>query len=87
MRVLELTNVEREESELFYRRKYKCNATWDLPTNKETITILFTIETDPFGKKIIELSFPTPVNYPLIPVKKSLVEFILTEELEGRLPC
>ena len=36
---------------------------------------------------VIELSFPTPVNYPLIPVKKSLVEFILTEELEGRLPC
>ena len=36
MRVLELTNVEREESELFYRRKYKCNATLDLPTNKES---------------------------------------------------
>ena len=72
---------------VFYRRKYKCNATLDLPTNKETIPVLFTIETDPFGKKIIELSFPSPVNYPLIPVKKSLVEFILTEELEGRLPC
>ena len=55
MRVLELTNVEREESELFYRRKYKCNATLDLPTTKETIPVLFTIETDPFGKKIIEL--------------------------------
>ena len=46
MRVLELTNVEREESELFYRRKYKCNATLDLPTNKETIPVLFTIETE-----------------------------------------
>ena len=41
----------------------------------------------PMGKKIIELSFPQPVNYPLIPVKKALHEYILTEELEGRLPC
>lgn len=87
MKVLELQKVEREESELFYRRKYKCNAVLELPTCDETIPVLFTIETDPFGKKIIELSFPSPVNYPLIPVKKALVAYILTEELEGRLPC
>ncbi len=87
MRVIELNKIEREESELFYRRKYKCNAVLQLPTSDESIPVLFTIETDPFGKKIIELSFPTPVNYPLIPIKRALVEFILTEEMEGRLPC
>lgn len=87
MRVIELKKIEREESELFYRRKYKCDAVLELPTSNETVPVFFTIETDPFGRKNIELSFPRQVNYPLVPVKKVLIEFILTEEMEGRIPC
>jgi len=87
MRVIELQNIEREESQIFYLRKYTCNAILELPTCTDTVSILFSIETSPMGKKLIELSFPQPINYPLIPVKKALLEYILTEELEGRLPC
>ena len=87
MRVLELQNLEREEGQIFYIRKYACNAILELPTCQENVPITFTIETSPLGKKIIELTFNKTVNYPLIPVKKALLEYIYTEEIEGRLPC
>lgn len=87
MRVIELQNIQREEGQIFYMRKYNCDAVLELPNSTETVPIFFSIETSPMGKKIIELSFPKPINYPLIPVKKALLEYIFTEELEGRLPC
>lgn len=87
MRVLELQNLTREEGQIFYIRKYSCEAVLELPTSQEKVPIIFTIETSPLGKKIIELTFPQPVNYPLLPVKKALMEYIYTEEIEGRIPC
>ena len=87
MRVIELQNIQREEGQIFYLRKYTCDAVMEFPTSTDTVQIFFSIETSPMGKKNIELSFPQPINYPLIPVKKALLEYIFTEELEGRLPC
>jgi len=87
MKVVELQNLQREEGQIFYLRKYTCDAVIELPTATEVASIFFTIETNPMGKRIIQISFPKPINYPLIPVKKALHEFILTEEIEGRLPC
>lgn len=87
MKVVELKNIQREEGQIFYLKKYNCDAVLDLPIATETVPIYFSIETDPFGRKNIELSITKQVNYPLLPVKKALLDFILTEELEGRLPC
>lgn len=87
MRVVELKNLQREEGQIFYLRKYACDAVLEFPTSTESTPILFSIETSPIGKKIIELSFKQTLNYPLLPVKKAILEYILTEEIEGRLPC
>lgn len=87
MKVLGLENLQREEGQIFYLRKYNCDAIVELPTETERIPVFFTIETSPIGKKIIELSFMKQVNYPLLPLKKAILENILTEEIEGRLPC
>lgn len=87
MRVVQLDSLQREEGEIFYLRKYHCNALIEFPTNTEEVPIFFSIETSPFGQKTIDLSIIKPLNYPLLPVKKALLEFIFTEELEGRLPC
>jgi hypothetical protein len=87
MKVVELQNIMREEGHIFYLRKYTCDAVLELPTSECTVKISFSIETSPFGQKKIEVIFPQQINYPLLPVKKALVEFILKEEEEGRLPC
>ena len=87
MKVVELQNLQREEGQIFYLRKYQCDAVLEFPTSTEVTPIFFSIETNPFGQKTIELSLVKPINYPLLPVKKALLDFIFTEELEGRLPC
>lgn len=87
MKVLEFKNLVREEGQIFYIRKYTCDAVIEFPTATEETPIYFVIETNPFGAKEIEITFVRPINYPILPVKKALLEFILTEELEGRLPC
>lgn len=87
MRVVELKNLLREEGQIFYLRKYTCDVVLEFPTSTEETPIFFSIETNPFGQKDIKLNFIRPINYPILPVKKALIEFIPTEELEGRLPC
>ncbi len=87
MKILELLNLEREEGQIFYLRKYTCNAVIELPTTKFETPVSFSIETTPFGVRNIDLSFIGSVNYPIIPVKKALKEFILQQDIEGFLPC
>ncbi|NLC93194.1 MAG: hypothetical protein GX677_07025 [Treponema sp.] len=87
MKVLEMKNIEREEGQIFYLRKYKGEAVLQFPTNTLNTKIQFTIETNPLGKKNIDLAILQAINYPLLPVRKAILEYIFTEELEGRLPC
>lgn len=87
MKIVELKDLQREEGQIFYLRKYKTKVVVDLPISQEEVPISFTIETDPFGKKNIELSIEKQINYPLLPLKKAIKDFILAEDLQGRLPC
>jgi len=87
MRVVEFKNLQREEGEIFYLKKYACDALMEFPTSTDYVPITFSIETNPFGQKIIELTVIKQPNYPLLSVRKALLEYILIEEIEGRLPC
>lgn len=87
MKVLQLQNIQREEGQIFYLRRYTCDAVLQLISSEEKVPIKFSVESDFLGKRTIELSFIKTVNYPIIPLKKALIQFIITEDLEGRLPC
>ncbi len=87
MKIEGLKDLQREEGQIFYLRKYKCKAVVNLPIAKEEVPIHFTIEMNPLGQKNIDLTIEKQINYPLLPLKKAITDFILTEELEGRLPC
>ncbi|MCF0242383.1 MAG: hypothetical protein HUK25_07070 [Treponema sp.] len=87
MQVLGFRNLEREESHIFYLRKYTCNCVLELPTSTIEPKLLFSIETTPLGERNVDLSFTDTINYPVIPVKKAIREYILQADKEGRLPC
>lgn len=87
MRVLEFKNLAREEGQIFYLRKYSCEAVFEMPTSSFEIGVNFSIETTPLGEKNIVISFAEALNYPILPVKKALKEFILLQDKEGHLPC
>lgn len=87
MKVVEIQNIQREEGQIFYIRRYTGDAVLELPTQNTTSQIQFTIEMDGFGRKTVDLKINQTVNYPIIPLKKTITEYILKEDDEGRLPC
>lgn len=86
MRILELKNLYREEGYIYYRRNFTGNAVVEIPGQTIEAPVDFCIETNPFGQKSIEIEVSKTINYPVLPIKKALKEFILTEDSEGRLP-
>lgn len=89
MKVLEINQVRTDENFIYYRRNYTAQATIQLVQRNLLANIIFTIETNPLGEKIIYVDFEkgTDIDYPLIPVKSALKSFILTMDNEGKLPC
>ncbi len=89
MKVLEIDQVQTDENFIYYRRNYKALAKIELVAKTLDANISFTIETGPFGDKVIFVDFApgTEIDYPLIPVKSALKTFILKMDDEGKLPC
>jgi len=87
MRVLELNNLERKDVQIFYIRKYTATAVLDLNARTADVDIDFTIEMNPLGIKEFSLIINTQIDYPLIPVRKSILDYITNLEVEGKLPC
>lgn len=89
MRVLELNEIHTDDNYIYYRRNYTAQAKLELLSKTLDANISFTIETGPFGDKVIYVDFApgTTLDYPLIPVKSALKTFILTMDNEGKLPC
>lgn len=86
MTILGINDITRKENFIYYRREFFASALYDLPGRKYSGKIEFTIETTPLGKKDISIKMVDPVDYPLIPVIKSLKEYIGTLDNEGKLP-
>ena len=87
MRVVELQNLERKDVQIFYIRKYTATAVLDLTARTANVDIDFTIEMDPLGCKNFSLDIKSTIDYPLIPIRKSILDYITKLEVEGKLPC
>ncbi len=87
MKVLELANLQREDVQIFYIRKYAATAVLDLTARTANVDIEFSIEMNSFGNKEFSLSIKSQIDYPLIPIRKSILEYITNLEVEGKLPC
>ena len=87
MRVVNLENLTRKDVQIFYIRKYAATAVMDLTASTASVDIEFSIEMNSFGNKTYTLSLKSPIDYPLIPVRKSILEYITNLEMEGKLPC
>ncbi|MBQ9238974.1 MAG: hypothetical protein IJ191_06660 [Treponema sp.] len=86
MRVLEIQNIFREEGHIFYLRKFTGTAVIEIPTENMVTPIEFSIETSPLGQRTIAINLLSAVNYPILPLKKAIREFILAEDMKGKLP-
>ncbi len=87
MEVLEIKNIEREPGHIYYRRTYHGDAILSLPRGSITLPIQFTLEMDPMGQMSIELNLKGEVDYPILPLRKTLIAFILEMDKKDELLC
>jgi len=86
MKVIELLNITRKDSEIFYKRYFTASVVLELPAKTLEVPLEFTIETSPLSEKIISVSFLQQLDYPLIPILKEVKAFILEKDNDGKLP-
>jgi len=85
MKVLGLHNIVREEGVIYYRKCFTADVELELPLKTIKSPIYFTIEMSPLGEKDIKIKFLETVEYPLLPILKSLKEIIKQQDYEGKL--
>lgn len=87
MRVIRIVNIIRVDVPLYYRNKYTAVAELELSNNSVTkVNIEFAVEVTPISGKVYTVDEIEDMDYPTIPVKKSLVEEIKNYDREGLLP-
>ena len=86
MQVLELKNLTREDGYIYYRRNFNGIVVLELPSKTVDVEINFIIEMLPTGRKDLELEFVDNFEYPLLPVKNAVTQYIMKLEDEGLLP-
>ncbi|MBO4758642.1 MAG: hypothetical protein J5505_01140 [Spirochaetaceae bacterium] len=86
MEVLEIKNLYREETGLYYRRNFTGLAVIELPIKTIEVPLDFIIEMGPLGNKDFDIELKDKIDYPLLPVMKKLKEYIEKLETEGKLP-
>lgn len=86
MKLSQIANIVKKEIPLHYRNEYTANAVFDLSEGKTlSRRIEFVVEMSPIGSKDIRINFVDPIDYPLVPVLKSLKEEISQLDRKGSL--
>jgi hypothetical protein len=86
MKVLNLKNVVRKDSPIYYRRIYSGAAVLDMMGRQVDCRLEWTVETTPFGTSSVTLNSVDDVDYPKIPLQKALKDYITELDRNGGLP-
>ena len=86
MKIFVQINLNRGDGHIYYMLKFSGIALIQIPGDTLQTPISFNIETSPFGTKKISVNVGEQLNYPVLPVKKALADFILEKDKEGKLP-
>ena len=86
MNVIKINNIIRKDIPLHYREEFSGLAVLDdMRSKKSESKIEFSLERTAFGTKHVEIKFLKTPDYPVIPAIRTLREFILKLEKEGKL--
>lgn len=84
MKIIDLRDIQRENEHIHYRKRYRAVLVYSIGGSEEHLAnIVFVFEYNAFGSKKLIIQFEDPINYPLLPAKKKLSEYILTRFEHG----
>jgi len=86
MKLNQIADIIKKNVPLHYRNEYTANAVFDLADGKSlSRRIEFIVEMSPIGSKDIRINFVDPIDYPLVPILKSLKDEITVLDRKGSL--
>lgn len=86
MDIIAIKNIIRKDIPLHYREEFSGLAViTDMRSIESESKIEFSLERTPFGTKQVEVKFTKAPDYPVIQAIRTLKEFILNMEKEGKL--
>lgn len=87
MKILGLKGISKEETYIYYMNKYSATAVIEIFAQQISLPISFSIEINPLGIKTIELdTLPKTLDYPVLPITKSIKDYIAQLSEENKLP-
>ncbi|TFG83390.1 MAG: hypothetical protein E4H20_05640 [Spirochaetales bacterium] len=86
MKVIELVNLKRKETHLYYRKEFKADAVLQFMEQTSSTPVEFTLEHQPLGGVDVRIVMVDDLDYPLMPIVAELKRFILDLHGRGSLP-
>lgn len=86
MKVVDLTNVRRKETPLYYRKEFKADAILEFMEETTSYTVEFVLEHKATGGVDIRVTLTEDLDYPLMPIVANLKRYILDMHERGSLP-
>jgi len=86
MRIAALKNIIRKDVPIYYRRLFSGILEIELINQTVESHINFTVETKPTGVNEIIINDMGTVEYPLLPLRKAVINFISLLDETGGLP-
>lgn len=87
MKILQIKNIEKKDIPLHYRNEYKGLAVMEMAADTRLEKqINFILERSPMGQLDVSVELLEDLDYPLLPVIRTLKEFITELDKRGELP-
>ncbi len=86
MKIVDLSNIFRKETHIYYRREFKADAIVEIMDKTKCIPIEFVLEHKPTGAVDINTTIVDTIDYPLVPLVSMLKTFIGDLDKKGALP-
>ena len=86
MKIIDFKNIKRKDVPIYYRRLYSCLAVLEVINKPVEVHLDFQIEHKPTGQTEITITSMGAVDYPLVPLKRELKQFIGALDSDGKLP-
>lgn len=86
MKIVDLSNILRKETHIYYRREFKADATVEIMGRARTFPVEFVLEHKPTGAVEVNATIAADIDYPLMPVVAMLKTYIGDLDKRGALP-
>jgi len=86
MKVLELRDLSRKETGIYYRREFSGKAVLEARGKSDLLPLSFVIESRPVGGPEISVILESDPAWPLLPIMASIKHLVREMDRSGKLP-